>query len=312
MGELSNRGVASPAAFGHLLRVAAISEAPAKLNLSLAVVGRRADGFHDLVSVVAPIDLRDELGFSPGGAADRLACDEPAVPTDGRNLVLRAAAAFRRRVPAAPCGEWRLAKRIPHGAGLGGGSSDAAAALRLLNEACGRPLGLPALSEVAAEIGSDCPLFLEPRPCILRGRGERVEALPAALAASMRGRPLILAKPAWGVSTPDAYRWKAELGDYESPEAAEAGLAAALAQPDPLAALVALGNGLTTAVGTHHPSLLVALDALSGRLGLPAGMTGSGSACFALAKEDGDLESVRSLLTSAWGEGFWVARAAFL
>jgi 4-diphosphocytidyl-2-C-methyl-D-erythritol kinase len=286
--------------------------APAKINLSLAITGRRADGFHELLSVVAPVDLADRLTFAPGAEADILVCDDPTVPADGSNLVRRAAAAYRRRVPAAPWGRWHLEKRIPHGAGLGGGSSDAAAALRLLNQACGQPLGPSAMAEVASEVGSDCPLFLDPRPCVLRGRGDRVEVLSDAVAGSLRGRRVILAKPTWGVSTPDAYRWKAERGDYQSAAEAEAGLAAALGCPDPAAALVALGNALASVVVARHPAFSAGLDAACRQLGLSGAMTGSGSACFLLARGGEDLESVRSLLAESWGRDVWVASATLL
>lgn len=286
--------------------------APAKLNLSLAVTGRRPDGFHELVSVVVPIDLRDELTFAPGGAADRLACDDPSVPSDEGNLVRRAAAALRRRVPGAPFGEWRLAKRIPHGAGLGGGSSDAAAALGLLNQACPQPLAEPALAEVAAEVGSDCPLFLQPAGVVLRGRGERVQGLPPAVRSSLSSRQVLLAKPAWAIPTAEAYRWKAELGDYGHAAECEARLQLALAADDPLSALVALGNGLETAVGSRHPELLQGLSAARDRLGAPGRMTGSGSACFLVSDGREDLAEVRSLLGAFWGEGVWLARARLL
>ncbi len=311
-GGARNRGVASLGMAGSVCGVALRAHPPAKLNLSLAVTGRRPDGFHDLVGVAVPVDLRDELAFAPSGAADRLACDDPSVPTDGRNLVLKAVAAFRRRVPGAPTGDWTLAKRIPHGAGLGGGSSDAAAALVLLNQACGSPLGEAELAAAAAEVGSDCPLFLGSRGSIVRGRGERIAELPATVRSALSGRHVLLAKPSWGVPTAEAYRWKAELGDYEDAGLAESRLALALAAADPLAALVALGNGLESAVGSRHPELLRGLDAARERSGRAGRMTGSGSACFLLSDGREDLAELGSLLAAAWGEGVWLARARLL
>ena len=281
--------------------------APAKVNLSLAVVGRRPDGFHALVSVVAPLSLADTLAWEP---ADRetLACDDPTVPSDGANLVLKAAAAYRAARPSAPVGRFTLAKRIPHGAGLGGGSSDAAAALRLLDRASGSPLGPDRLREVAAEVGSDCPLFIEPRPCVLRGRGERVEPLGAALARRWSGRRLLLVKPPFGVPTPDAYRWLAARGAYVSEPVAESALASALASADP-AAVVALGNDLESPVFAALPDLPRGLAALRERLGIVASLTGSGSACFALVDGPPDLGAVRAALEPAWGAGTWVGLA---
>ena len=147
-----------------------VEAAQAKLNLSLAITGRRADGFHELVSLVAPIALADTLTLDVGRPLS-LTCDDAALPVDGTNLVLKAAAAYARRRPAAPTGHFHLTKRVPHGAGLGGGSADAAAALRLLDRASGDPLGPAALEALAAEVGSDCPFFVRGQAAVMRGRG---------------------------------------------------------------------------------------------------------------------------------------------
>ena len=181
---------------------------PAKINLFLAITGRRDDGYHDLVSVAAPLDFGDlltaEIGVSAPESGDRMAqcesgaqgagvpfrleCDNPEVPRDGANLVLKAAGAFAAATGWKEPVVFRLTKRIPIGAGLGGGSSNAAAALRALNQLSGADLGRAELGELAARAGSDCPLFLEGGPVIMRGRGERIEALPD-LAAPAPGTP---------------------------------------------------------------------------------------------------------------------------
>jgi 4-diphosphocytidyl-2-C-methyl-D-erythritol kinase len=185
--------------------------APAKLNLFLAVTGRRADGFHDLVSVAAPVEFGDTLtveatggGRGTGGGFE-LACDDATVPVDETNLVLKAAHAFRAATGWRGGAKFFLQKRIPLGAGLGGGSSDAVAALRALNALAGAPLAPVALAEVAARLGSDCALFLHDRPVVMRGRGERIEPLPAAAAARLRGRRVLIFKPGFGVATAWAY-----------------------------------------------------------------------------------------------------------
>ena len=278
------------------------SRAPAKLNLSLAVVGRGADGFHRLVSCVAPLALSDTLEFTSGGFADRLSCDDPVLPTDATNLVLRAAAVFRAAHPSAPHGHFRLGKAVPHGAGLGGGSSDAAAALRLLNQASGGPFDGDQLRQLAARVGSDCALFVEPTLAVMRGRGEILERLPAETAAAYRGRRVLLLRPAFGIATADAYGWLAADGRYATEPAAEAALAAALGSPE---RIVALGNDLQAPVFARRPELPAGLAALRVTLGITAVMTGSGSACFALLDRPVDLAAVRAVLTPAWGEGVW-------
>ena len=158
-----------------------VSAAHAKLNLSLAITGRRADGFHELVSLVVPIGLADTLTLDVSRPLG-LTCDDASLPVDGSNLVLKAAAAYGKRRPSAPTGHFHLTKKIPHGAGLGGGSSDAAAALRLLDQASGDPLGLEVLEALAAEVGSDCPFFVRSQAVIMRGRGERLEICPSRYA----------------------------------------------------------------------------------------------------------------------------------
>ena len=132
--------------------------APAKLNLFLAITGRRKDGFHDLVSVVAKLDFGDTLHTEPADAFS-LTCSDPAVPGDESNLVLKAARAFAVATQWEGGARFYLEKRIPMGAGLGGGSSDAVAALRALTSVSTRSLEPESLAQVAAQLGSDCRCF---------------------------------------------------------------------------------------------------------------------------------------------------------
>lgn len=180
-----------------------ILEAPAKLNLTLRVLGKRDDGFHEIDSLMIRVPgLCDRLCFSPD-EVDRFDCDDPGVPADASNLVLRARDAYRRATGFDRPLSIRLEKRVPHGAGLGGGSSDAAATLDAMNRLNGGALEVPRLMEIAATLGSDIPFFLGPPTARVSGRGERIEA-----AANPPALPVLLLKPAFGVATPDAYgRW---------------------------------------------------------------------------------------------------------
>jgi 4-diphosphocytidyl-2-C-methyl-D-erythritol kinase len=179
--------------------------APAKINLTLEVKGRREDGFHEIESLVAPISLFDTLEFArshePGIS---FSCDDPTLPAGDDNLVIKAAKLFCERIGTAPNLGISLTKKIPHGAGLGGGSSDAAATLLGLNDLFDAGLSREVLCDCAAQLGSDVPLFIFRSAATIRGRGERVEQadFPHAL-------PLLLIKPSFGVPTPWAYsRWR--------------------------------------------------------------------------------------------------------
>ena len=161
--------------------------APAKLNLFLAITGRRPDGFHELVSLVAKVDLGDTLHAEP--AADfSLKCPGAVLPVDDSNLVLKAARAFGGATGWTGGAKFVLEKRIPVGAGLGGGSSDAVAALLALNRLADAKHRLTPerLADVAAEIGSDCPLFLPDGPVVMRGRGDRITTVPTGAALRLR------------------------------------------------------------------------------------------------------------------------------
>ena len=280
-----------------------VSAAHAKLNLSLAITGRRADGFHELISLVAPIALADTLTLDVGRPLG-LTCDDASLPVDGSNLVLKAAAAYVKRRPSAPTGHFHLTKKVPHGAGLGGGSSDAAAALRLLDQASGDPLGLEFLETLAAEVGSDCPFFVRGQAAVMRGRGERLEILPLAARAALAGRKVVLVKPPFGVPTPEAYALLAKAGKYRPAAQAEAELAAWIAQPaaDPSV----LGNDLAAPVFAKYLALPVGLESFRRATGVNWQMTGSGSACFAFVSDGFDHARLRADVRRAWGPGAWV------
>lgn len=284
---------------------------PAKINLSLAVTGRRADGFHDLVSVVATLEFGDTLeawaeagGHGPNNAAGRfhLECAAPDVPGDGTNLVLRAATLFAAQTGWSGGARFRLTKRIPAGAGLGGGSSNAVAALRALNELSGRRADAAQLAALAAQLGSDCPLFLQGGPVVMRGRGERIEALPPAAAARLRGRRVLVFKPTFGIATPWAYaRLVARGTDYVPAAEAERRLAAWCAGDAPAEDLLA--NNFEPAAFAKYLALPLLLDALRREFGVAAGMSGSGSACFALLREEQDAAPLVDRIRAAWGPG---------
>lgn len=149
---------------------------PAKVNLYLKVLDRRPDGYHELITVMQPLSLADELEVRPGPDL-RLECDQPEVPAGPQNLVWRAAQQFGAACGQEPRYHFRLAKKIPVAAGLGGGSSDAAGALVALNDLAGQPLEMATLQTLAAELGADVPFFLRDGPAVGRGIGTELSDL---------------------------------------------------------------------------------------------------------------------------------------
>jgi len=273
----------------------------------LSVHGEREDGYHGLTSLVVPLAFGDTLEVGVSGAPrDALECRGEPAPADGRNLVLRAADAFRERAGDASRFAFRLEKRIPLGAGLGGGSGNAATALAGMNRLRGNPLSQAELESLAAELGSDCPFFARGAPAVVRGRGEVLENAPAAATRRLRGMRVVLFKPDFAVPTAWAYGRLRETGDgFESEARAEERLRR-FADGSPVARLLA--NALEAPVGAKYLALSTLLRDLRGETNAVCQMSGSGSCCFALPGAGGPSASELAAKTrEAWGgERFFV------
>lgn len=249
--------------------------AAGKLNLTLRVVGRRPDGYHEIESLVVRIDLADEIELRdlPGGEV-RVCCDWPDVPTDAQNLVYQAAAALRDRFGVRRGVEIVLRKRIPMGSGLGGGSADAAAVLRGLATRWGLGVSRAELSAMGAAIGSDVPLFLGGDVCVIRGRGELVEDWEVGLDAWA-----VLLLSGVHCSTPAVYRaWGAS-----TPAEAGVGLTALRGRLGDVEWVNGvLFNQLAASAYGLYPALAVLGGEAEDRLGRRVHLTGSGSGLFSL------------------------------
>ncbi|KAK9909338.1 hypothetical protein WJX75_000742 [Coccomyxa subellipsoidea] len=178
---------------------------PSKINLFLRVVRRREDGYHDLASLFHVIDLGDSMEFAPvaGSGSDELTCNVADIPTDGSNLVIKALNLFRERTGTQQRFKVHLDKKVPHGAGLGGGSANAATTLWAANELCGRPATNEQLLDWSGAIGSDISVFFSRGAAYCTGRGEIVEDVEPPLPLTT---PLLLVKPPVGLSTPAVFR----------------------------------------------------------------------------------------------------------
>jgi 4-diphosphocytidyl-2-C-methyl-D-erythritol kinase len=261
----------------------------AKLNLILQVGRPRSDGLHPLCSLFASIELADELHAGPSEVGeDIVTC--PGV--EGDNLALRAIAAFRERT-GLPDGhvQIHIDKRIPVAAGLGGGSADAAAALRIVNRMSGLPLEAPALRELAARIGADVPSQLEPGHALVQGVGERVEqlGLPPLVA--------LLVPSDEGLRTADVYAELDRLGGGRERLDPEPLRELAGGAPDRLGA--ALENDLEPAALSLRPELAGTLARLRAGGALGAAVSGSGPTCFALFAERAAAEAASEAIPSA-------------
>lgn len=292
--------------------------APAKLNLTLAVLGARPDGYHDLHSVMVPLDLADRLSVSvmPPGAADSLHVDGFDAGPAADNLVLRAIATARHHARRA-CGNEglppalasRLEKRIPVAAGLAGGSSDAAAAVDAALEAWGVELDPLARYRLAAELGSDVPFFLSGGPALAEGRGERLTPL-GWLRDVTTGRSdpaVLLVTPGVALSTPAVFRaWDdgarvaggaARLASAHLADELRRGIRAADLMAR--ASVLAAANDLAPAAAAVEPALVPFRRALLRLLGRPVGLSGSGPTHWALYASHAEAAEAADLVRAA-------------
>jgi len=178
--------------------------APAKINLSLKILGRRNDGFHEIETLISPISLADKIDIERQSRWIDFMCDDRSVPPGDENLVVRAAKLFFEKTKVTAGVGIKLQKQIPHGAGLGGGSSDAASTLIALNQLFETKLSREEMAKLGSTIGSDVAFFLFESPAVCKGRGEIVE--PTKLKKKLS---ILLLKPAFSVSSAWAYsRWQ--------------------------------------------------------------------------------------------------------
>jgi 4-diphosphocytidyl-2-C-methyl-D-erythritol kinase len=261
----------------------------AKLNLVLHVGARRADGLHPLCSLVASIDLADELIAEPKESGeDSVECE--GVPGD--NLAARALAEFRSRAGnELPPLAVTIRKRVPVAAGLGGGSADAAATLRIANRLAGDPLGREELLRLAADLGSDVPAQLEPRHALVQGGGERIEP------AELPPMAAVLLPDDTGLSTGAVYAELDRLDGARDSLDPEPLRRLTKTAPQQLAA--ALHNDLEPAALSLRPDLQERLDALIAAGALGAAVSGSGPTCFGLFADRAAAERAAAELAGA-------------
>lgn len=285
--------------------------APAKLNLTLGVLGRRSDGYHDIESWVVRLDLADELSLAPASRLTlRVGGHRQGVPSSRANLVYRAARALAEAVERPQGAALRLVKNIPAGAGLGGGSSDAAATLRGLCRLWGLRMDCRRVRMIAAALGSDVPLFLSHPSAIITGRGERIArcALRPRLWAG-------LVIPPFGLSTPEVYALWSRYGKTTRRRpwldrrlaaairgsSGKSGRRSRASMADRLMPL--LFNDLEKPAFAREPRLAALHNLLERGTRRIVRMTGSGSCLYSLFDTRADAEAWRQLAAAAAGRG---------
>jgi 4-diphosphocytidyl-2-C-methyl-D-erythritol kinase len=305
-------------------------DAPAKINLGLRIVGRRDDGYHLLESLFVPLELADgvrieiESGSGSGdatpvdlvvsGAQARAHGGDAEVPTDGRNLAVRAARAWLEAAgPAAGVARVRieLEKRIPAAAGLGGGSSDAAAVLRGLGAVCPAGPQAEVLDRIALGLGADVPFFLDPVPSRVSGIGDRIEPFPGLARLGV-----VLVNPGISLSTAEVYRLYDEVGGASEdgltapdPGPTMRALSGLGADPKALARLPGFSNDLEVAAVRLCPPVARLRDLLREAGALHAGMSGSGATVFGLF--EGEAEAAAALKRIEPGGESWTCVTSF-
>ncbi len=279
---------------------------PCKVNLLLNILGRRPDGFHELETVMHPVGVRDRLEFARGAGGVELTCTDPTLPVDGKNLVHRAATAFLQAAGISEGVRIHLEKKIPLAAGLGGGSGNAAVTLLGLNELFDRPLTLEKLDGLAGALGSDVPFFLQDRPALATGRGEKIvscQPFPA-----MRGAVFLLIHPGFGISTAWAYQ---NLARFPAALNGKPGRAQRLVKLLETGSLAAAGaefyNSLEAPALEKFPLLAMFQEFLREQGAAAALMSGSGSTTFALAATHAAAEELESKVKAKFGATCWTA-----
>jgi 4-diphosphocytidyl-2-C-methyl-D-erythritol kinase len=281
-------------------------QSPCKVNLLLNILGRRADGFHELETVLYPVRVFDRIGFTRTARGIGLSCSASGLPTDRRNLVVRATGMFLETAGIRDGVQLELEKHIPVAAGLGGGSGNAATTLLGLNELFGGPLSPEQLRRIAAALGSDVPFFLQDKPALATGRGEQIQPLGAFPALS--GTAFLLIHPGFGVATAWAYQ---RLARFPAALNGQPGRAQRLISLLRTADLGAAGaefyNSLEAPVLEKYPLLALFQEFLRGNGAAAALMSGSGSTTFAVVPGLEAASALAEKFKAKFGAANWIA-----
>jgi len=275
-----------------------VLKSPAKINLGLWVGRKRVDGFHEIVTIIAPVELTDVVTISRARTGIEVSCDSTDAPSGPGNLAHKAAAAFIQAARVKAGCRIRIAKRIPVGGGLGGGSSNAATVLAGLNRLFGSPLSPRRLRRIGASLGSDVPAFLMNGPCIARGRGEKLRRIRLPRLSLLLGFPGYAVPTAWAYTEVD--RLRADGQGLTRPAISPKILRAGLRRNEPDTVAAQLSNSFEPAVFRRHPALGRAKELLLRQGALAASLSGSGSTVYGLVRTKGWKDPMAALARSGF------------
>ena len=279
---------------------------PCKVNLLLNILGKRPDGFHELETILHPVNICDRLTFERSAHGIELTCNNALLPTDVQNLVHRATTAFLQAARITGGVRVHLEKKIPLAAGLGGGSGNAATTLLALNELFDRPLASEKLHELAMALGSDVPFFLQNRPALATGRGEKIQPLEGF--SALRGKAFLLIHPGFGISTAWAYQTLARFPAALNGRRGRAQkLISALQSGNLSVASGEFYNSLEVPALEKFPVLALFQEFLRANGAFATLMSGSGSTTFAITENAKTAETLVEKFKSKFGQNSWTA-----
>jgi 4-diphosphocytidyl-2-C-methyl-D-erythritol kinase len=281
-------------------------KSPCKVNLLLNILGRRTDDFHELETVLQPVNVCDELAFERSGSGLQLTCNNPELPADSKNLVHRAATVFLAAAKISDGVSIHIQKNLPLAGGIGGGSANAAVTFTALNELFGAPLLPDQLHELAAKLGSDIPFFLHDQPALATDRGEKIKLLENFPA--LRGKAFFLFYPGFGVSTPWSYQNLSRFPDALHGRPGRAAELIAKLQADDLSVVVGdFYNSLEAPAFDKFPVLSLYKNWLQENGAEVSLMSGSGSTTFAIMENLPTAERLAEKFKSRFGNNGWMA-----
>lgn len=284
---------------------------PAKINLLLDIHGKREDGYHDLSSLIVGLDFGDFINIKKiKGSEDLLECNDPSIPCDENNLILKAMALLRKEIPIDQYFKFSLNKKIPSQAGFGGGSSNATTAIKGVLDLIGETLPSENLNAMLSQIGADCSFFQNPVSSMMTGKGEVIEPLKPSISDKLKGQKILIFKPSFNISTAVAYH---ELG--EDSFKSKTHTTQKIEEFKNTGAYKTLIHNSFSKPLEHKYIALKSLLKTLNDYEIPSMISGSGSGCFSLLSRENTNNQrifIKDCVKNAFGKGAFLEETQIL